>query len=161
VTALDGLDGWPVVDPWLVVTVDGPPRPQGSKRALGRGVLVESSQGLPAWRARVAAAAAAAADDADWVPLAVPTMVALRFAMPPGVARGRRLARGVQGPVPSPSSPDLDKLVRAVFDGLGDSGRVWVDDRVVAAVAAVRVWAGTEADPTPGVAVVVAALAEA
>jgi hypothetical protein len=41
----------------LRITVHGRPAPQGSKRHVGRGILIESSKGLQPWRQAVTTAA--------------------------------------------------------------------------------------------------------
>jgi Holliday junction resolvase RusA-like endonuclease len=115
--------------------------------------MVEQSVHLPAWRQAIALVARAAAARAAWQPLTDPCGVALRFAMPPGKARAPRLAAGWPHGAFTGQSPDLDKLVRAVLDGITDAATVWVDDRLVCTIGAQRVWAGTEVDPVPGVTV--------
>jgi crossover junction endodeoxyribonuclease RusA len=140
----------------LVFHVPGTPRPQGSKRAVARGVLIEQSAHLPAWRHTIAAHARAAAARASWQPLTDPCGIVLRFAMPPGKGRSPRLAAGWPHGAFTGQSPDLDKLVRAVLDGITDAATVWTDDRLVCSIGAQRVWAGTDVDPVPGVTVRVA-----
>ena len=97
----------------LVFHVTGRVTPQGSKRIRGHG-MVESSKGLPYWRARVTHQARLAMAEADWRILTAPCAVTIRIATAP---RGR--ARG-----------DIDKLARAILDSMTDAG-VYLDDALV------------------------------
>lgn len=109
--------------PELVIVVRGTPAPQGSKRHVGGGVMIESSKKLKPWRAAVADAARAvtAPWGPDWAPLDIPLRVRIVFTL-----------RRPQRPTwPRPGrKPDIDKLARSSLDGL--TGIIWVDDsRVV------------------------------
>lgn len=120
----------------LDIFVAGRPAPQGSKRHVGNGIMVESSKAVAPWRTTVAWHAAQAYQGA---PLQGAVQVVLRFVMP--------------RPVSTPKSktpeaikkPDLDKLVRAIFDAL--SGVVWRDDSQVVEVLADKVIAGLDEQP--------------
>lgn len=131
----------------LHVVIRGTPAPKGSLRHVGRGVLVESSARLRPWRAAVTAAAVDAAGP-GWEPIDGPihVEVGFEFARPAShYGTGRNTARLRPGAPAYPATrPDLDKLVRAVLDALGDAG-VWRDDARVVTVAAVKRWA-----PVPG-----------
>ena len=125
----------------LEIHVPGQPIPQGSKTATvisGRAVMFDSNKKLKQWRIRVIEATWAAliqqrhpAFEAD-----EPLVVFLEFYLerPKTV---KRLFPAVK--------PDLDKLVRAVFDGITD-GRAWHDDSQVIAV-----YASKHYGATPGV----------
>ena len=112
----------------------GTPRPQGSKRAVGRGrktILVEMSRGLPGWRFRVYRAAVEAKRQAELEIIPGPIAVTLEFVMP----RPKRTTRpDCDGP------PDLDKLCRGVFDALTMAGLIEDDSRVISLRARKR-WA--------------------
>jgi crossover junction endodeoxyribonuclease RusA len=110
----------------LQIRVIGTPAPQGSKRALGRGVLVESSPNVKPWRTAVAYAA----------------RQRMRHRRHPGFPSGP-LAVTITFYVKRPQNispynphqypyrrPDLDKYIRATLDGLTESG-VWRDDAQV------------------------------
>lgn len=114
------------------VRIEGLPAPQGSKSAKGRRangsvILVESSKKLKPWRALVKAAAASAV---GWVPGDVPA-----------IARGRAVRMEGWVVMPRPASvpmrhrrypvttPDLDKILRSIGDGL--TGIVYHDDNQV------------------------------
>ena len=105
----------------LSLFVHGTPAPQGSKRHVGGGRLVESSKNLPAWRAAVTNHFRAAWGGRP--PLDGPVSVALRIYLPrPGRTRFRDYPAG---------PPDLDKLQRAVGDALTASGVIRDDARIV------------------------------
>ncbi|MCT2591099.1 RusA family crossover junction endodeoxyribonuclease [Streptomyces sp. N2-109] len=122
----------------LTVIVHGTPGPQGSKRHVGRGVMVESSKKVKPWRQDVKASALQAMDSGDgkWQPLDGPLAVAVTFTVrhrptskpswwPAGVRWSKTL---MWRPA---SMPDLSKLLRSTEDALTDAG-AWLDDaRVV------------------------------
>ncbi len=89
--------------------VPGSPAPQGSKRHVGKGILIESSKAVGPWRERVALAAHNAMSGHP--PLVGPVEVQLRFCL-------LRPKSAPKRPTPAVKRPDLDKLVRAVFDAL-------------------------------------------
>lgn len=107
------------------VFVEGKAIPQGSKKAFKRGnqiVLVEANPALREWRGVVSFAAQKELARLQLVePFTGPVGVELRFGMPKPKTVTRELPS-----VP----PDLDKLVRAIFDALTDA-RVWSDDSLV------------------------------
>lgn len=111
----------------LEFTVTGIPTPQGSKRAFvrnGRANLVEvAGDALKQWRHRVADAATMAMIEQDWRTADDPVAVHILFRMPRPKVRRDDVWHGTR--------PDVDKLVRAVFDAL-TTARVWHDDCLVA-----------------------------
>lgn len=146
----------------LVVVVHGIPAPQGSKRHVGNGVLVESSAKVRPWREAVRAAteaalAAARLDHAPgWTPgRAAPLVLAATFtlARPASHYRSGRYAELLRSTAPQcpATRPDLDKLIRSTFDALTDAGAMAEDSRVVQLVAA-KVYPGGALDAldTPG-----------
>lgn len=115
--------------------VPGRPAPQGSKRPLGRRggfgkhVMIESSKAVKPWRADIREAFA----DCEphlFVTTAGPValIVMIVFVMPRPVATPKR-----KPTPPHVKRPDLDKLVRAVFDALKSAG-VYADDSQVITV---------------------------
>ncbi len=108
------------------IRVIGTPAPQGSKRHVGKGIMVESSKKVRPWREAVANAAV------DQVPESLrgmdgPLTLLVTFVMPRlgDSASRKRVAMGPIGP------PDLSKLVRSTEDALTTAG-IWRDDaRVV------------------------------
>lgn len=118
--------------------VPGRPAPQGSKRHVGRGVMVESSTEVGPWRERVALAAHNAMagqplrDD--------PATVMLKFVLPRPKSTPKLKPFAVK-------RPDLDKLVRAVLDAI--TGVIIVDDSQVITLFATKELA--DPDQQPGV----------
>lgn len=106
----------------IVFSVTGTPAPQGSKRHVGGGRMIEASKRLHPWRDLVIEAAREQADLTDR--LDGPVEVSLEFR------------------IPSPKKPlhilpisrrvgDLDKLCRGVMDGLQIGGIILDDANVV------------------------------
>lgn len=95
--------------------VAGTPAPQGSKRHVGGGRLIEMSKKVKPWRAQIAAAAAR--QDAIFdAPVTVTAVFLLKRPQRPKWERhGTR--------------PDVDKLARALLDGL--TGPILTDDSIV------------------------------
>ena len=110
--------------------VPGKPSPQGSKRHVGNGRMIESSREVGPWRERVALVAHNAMEGRPVVSGAV--SVSVRFVMP--------RPQSARGDVPAVKRPDLDKLVRAVFDAL--TNVVFKDDSQVVSVFASKRLAG-------------------
>jgi|SRR6185503_377568 len=108
----------------LAIVVYGRPAPQGSKRHVGKGVMVESSAHLKPWREAVRSEAVSAAELSGRldVPFHGPVAARMIFTMPcPKSAHpGDRPA----------VMPDLSKLVRATEDALVDAG-VLADDKLI------------------------------
>lgn len=128
--ARSGLSGEPLgqqsaSQDGLVVWVPGDPAPQGSKRYLGRGILVESSKKVQPWRSDIRDAVRSTWDGP---PLTGGISVQLHFVMPRPVSTPKRK------PTPlAVKKADIDKLERAVFDALTSAG-VWLDDKQVCEV---------------------------
>lgn len=126
----------------LAFDVLGEAKPQGSKRHVGGGRMVESCKALKPWREAVTAAAIAAGA-ARWDG---PVVVRLEFRF--DRPKGHWGAKGLRpsAPAAKTTKPDLDKLVRAVLDGLWPC---WGDDaQVVELLASKRFCAAGE---LPGV----------
>ena len=122
--------------PVLDVFVAGLAAPQGSKRHVGRGVMIESSKAVKPWREDVRGAClavwAAAAEGAALGPLDCPVSVEIEF------VRKRPASTPKRRTPAATTAPDVDKLARAVLDAVGSAG-VWVDDsRVIRLVATKR-----------------------
>ena len=123
------------------VKVHGLPAPQGSKRHVGGGVMIESSKAVAPWRERIAH------ETQDVIEAGArpysqrePVLVRITFWMPrPGAHYGSR--KGVPYVKDSaPSRPvtmrrnDIDKLARAVLDGITDGGALGDDGQVASLV---------------------------
>lgn len=111
--------------------VPGLPAPQGSKRHVGNGVMIESSAKVKPWREAVKAAALA--ERVAHTP--GPVSIALHFMFPrPKSHYGTGKNAHIQKPsAPTWHSvkPDLDKLIRSTLDALTDCGLIDDDSRVV------------------------------
>lgn len=117
----------------LNFTAYGKPRPKGSKRHVGNGVMIEASKGLPTWNDNVRSAARAEIELRQWESITEgPVRVELLFFFdPPKAKHGTRPCnRG---------TPDVDKLARAVLDCLTDAG-VFKDDSQVSSLNTVKRW---------------------
>lgn len=134
------------------IVVRGRPAPQGSKRALGPGRMIEMSTHVKPWREDVKAAAIDArlrakvmsgepdrAGESLMVPpMDGPLVVSMVFTMrkPLGAPKRRRTWPD--------RTPDLSKLCRATEDALTDAG-VWADDaRVVEYARLAKVYPGED-----------------
>lgn len=129
----------------LSVFIPGHPAPQGSKRHVGGGRMVESSKNVKPWRSDIRGHLI----DGDSQPKARfdgPVHIELEFIMPRPVSTPKRFTP------PAVKKPDLDKLQRAVFDAIGSAG-VWRDDSQVVSVQATKRLAGI--GETPGLHLVI------
>ncbi len=132
----------------LHVTVHHLAAPQGSKRHVGGGRMVESSKRCAPYRDSVHAAALAAMP-ASWERRAGPVTVVVEFFFPRPQShyRAGRYAHLLKPSAPSRpttrTTGDIDKLVRATLDGLAATtgAGVFVDDAQVVGLAAYKHWA--------------------
>ncbi len=116
----------------LSVFVPGHPAPQGSKRHVGGGVMIESCKRTKPWRSDIRSSLLTA-DGQPQRYFDGPVNVHLIFVMP------RPLSAPKRRTPPATKKPDLDKLTRAVFDAIGSAG-VWRDDaQVVGAIVTKRI----------------------
>jgi Holliday junction resolvase RusA-like endonuclease len=135
--------------PAITITALGLPGPQGSKRHVGNGVMVESSKKVKPWRQDVKHAAIDITEAlTDWTVLDGPLAVSMvfTFTRPKGHYRTGRNAHLLRDAAPSRphGMPDLSKIVRSTEDAL--TGVVWKDDaRVVEYVRLGKWYAGTDA----------------
>lgn len=112
------------------------PIQQGSKTAGKRNngsafVRDANAKRLKPWRKIVTEAAEKAAREQGFAQITGPVTCYLVFHMPRPLSAPRRLVWAFR-------KPDLDKLIRAVFDGLSDA-KVWEDDARVVAVNALKI----------------------
>ena len=108
----------------LQIRVPGVPAPQGSKRHVGRGRLIEQSKRVGPWRDAVRAATAAqlGGKPYSYGAAAAPVAVQVEFYMPRprthyGTGRNAGTIR-TSAPGRPATRPDVDKLARAVLDAL-------------------------------------------
>jgi crossover junction endodeoxyribonuclease RusA len=106
------------------IFIPGTPKAQGSKRHVGHGVMVESCKELPVWRESIRSALAKGnGQPAERFEGAV--ICSLEFILyRPGSTPKRKTP-------PAMKKPDLDKLVRAVFDAIKSAGVIVDDSRIV------------------------------
>lgn len=104
----------------LDLFVPGFAKPQGSKRHVGRGVMIEMSKDLGPWRDRVGWFALQARPGTAPIERLIPVILVAEFVMRRPVATPKRSTP------PAIRAPDLDKLVRSVGDAL--TGIAWIDD---------------------------------
>lgn len=131
---------------WAFVVI-GDPAPQGSKRHVGNGVMLEQSKKVAPWRESVKAS----------VPLGSlpcldgPLLCRMVFTL-------RRPASARKAETVPYRYPDLSKLCRSTEDAITQVG-LWADDaRVSEYVRLAKVWPGFDPHslPVPGVAVAAA-----
>lgn len=116
--------------------VPGIPAPQGSKRHVGNGRMVESSKALKPWREDIVRlATAATGTQLDGAVAVEATFILLR---PKSVTQAKR---------PRPTvKPDIDKLARAVLDAL-TIARTITDDAAVVNLHASKFYADGSEQP--------------
>lgn len=103
----------------IKLDVLGDPAPQGSKRVFNGRVVEAAGQKLKTWRKAIAAACEPFSDQ-NIIIGPIRLEVDFYLARPKSVSINKR-AKPI---VP----PDLDKLLRAVGDGIGQSEMIWGDD---------------------------------
>ena len=98
--------------------IPGIPRPQGSKRHVGNGIMIESSKHVKNWRAVASLCAMEAMADTEMIlkPNAVRVTVAYYFPRPKKHSTKKAIRDGL--PVYHTSTPDVDKLLRATLDSM-------------------------------------------
>lgn len=150
----------------LDIVVYGHPAPQGSKRHVGKGIMVESSKHVKPWREDVRQAALTAIS--HWViqdahapkagyPLDGPLVARMVFSLerPRGhyrTGRNAHLLRDAAPPRPI-GYPDTSKLLRSTEDALKSAGAIRDDSLIVEYSRAAKVYVGEdpEALDRPGV----------
>lgn len=133
----------------LVARVHGIPAPQGSKRHVGGGRMIESSKKVGPWREAVKAAVLTATGRR---PTTVdgPVRVGITFILPRpkghyGTGRNAGRVR-TSAPAEPTTKPDLDKLLRSTLDALTDVGAIR-DDAQVVRIEAAKVYSWPEEPP--------------
>lgn len=140
-----------------MIVVYGTPRPQGSMRlhqaANGRTVARYAST-VYEWRGLVTAAVIEQWD-AGMLAGAVQASLAFELARPRSHYGTGRNADELRPSAPTypAGMPDLDKLVRAVFDAVTDAGVVWSDDAQVVRLTGSKRYA--DGGSVPGVTITV------
>lgn len=122
----------------VTVNLLGIPQQQGSKRHVGRGIMIEANKELPRWRRD-----AILQCQTSQAKYTGPVMVDVTFWFPRpashyGTGRNAGTVRAT-APLVKTSAPDLDKLQRAVGDVLTQSGLL-LDDRLIVEWSARKWW---------------------
>lgn len=131
------------------ISVPGKPVPQGSKRHIGHGVMVEMGVGLKEWRSDIKMTAI----HAGWMPEPGPVQLELDFFFirpKHHFGTGRNAGIVKESSPAFPTRPDIDKLCRAVLDAL--TGVAFNDDAQVAVLRATKGYAlnpGVVVEVTP------------
>ena len=126
----------------LTFVVYGLPAPQGSKKYMGNGILVESSKAVRPWRTDCKHAALACIPH-DWDPsLPMSISVVFRFKRPAGQIGKKGLKPSSPQHLTSARAGDVDKLLRSTFDSL--TGVAFDDDRQVVTVNASKRYCTTD-----------------
>lgn len=124
----------------ITLHIIGTPRPQGSKQAFvrgGRATVVNAGnqrtrESLAAWRTTITHAARTHLEgDGEHLPPDRPVGLSVTFALPKPASARKTDAWAWK-------KPDLDKLVRALCDGLEDGGLLANDSRIVSLMASKR-----------------------
>lgn len=124
----------------ITLFVEGRPAPQGSKSYRGNGRFSEASKYLPAWRSAIVLAAKQEFLRSESVAMFdEPVKVSITFYIDK--------PKKPKWLFPA-TTPDLDKLVRGVFDSLTQA-KVWVDDCLVVELFAREIWTGETPDTRP------------
>ena len=130
-------------------TVYGKPQQMGSKTAFVRGgkaILTDTNrERIQTWHSSIATAAAAAMDGQPIMHGPVRVAVEFWFSRPSSHFRTGKNANLLSKSSPEyhAQTPDVDKLLRCLLDGL--SGVVYADDRQVFETFAARKWTISQA----------------
>jgi Holliday junction resolvase RusA-like endonuclease len=145
----------------MIVIVKGIPAPQGSKVFYPNGGSRESSKAVGPWREAVRAETQRIAMESGGTVFTGPVKVELKFTMPRPkghyrTGRNATLIRAGAPPWPA-GKPDIDKLARAILDGL-TAGGAWKDDSQVVQLYAGKSYA--DHGQTPGCVITIHPLEE-
>jgi Holliday junction resolvase RusA-like endonuclease len=143
----------------IEIVAYGVPASQGSKRHVGKGIMIESSKATRPWRERVHFAALEAMAGAPRLEGPVALDVQFFFDRPKSHYGTGRNAGALKSDAPSVpatrATKDADKLLRACFDAMTSAG-VYKDDSQVWLVVASKWWTERFARlETPGVVILV------
>jgi crossover junction endodeoxyribonuclease RusA len=125
----------------IQLRVYGTPAPQGSKRHVGGGRMIEASAKVKPWREAIVAQAIR--DGVAGVALDGSLMLRVTFYLQR--PKSHSGARGIKASAPLlPNKvPDLDKLLRSTCDGLTQAALI-VDDARIVRIKARKVYADNE-----------------
>ena len=132
----------------MEIRIYGDPAPQGSKRVFNGRIVEASGNKLKIWRKAIAAACQNLVSEEHSLLLG-PVRVEVEFYLPRPVSV--TIKKRALPIVP----PDLDKLLRGLLDGIGQSEVIWGDDSQVVQIDAVKIYAD---ETEPGATVTIYAL---
>jgi Holliday junction resolvase RusA-like endonuclease len=132
----------------MEIRIYGDPAPQGSKRVFNGRIVEASGNKLKVWRKAIAAACQNKVTEEHSLLLG-PVRVEVEFYLPRPVSV--TIKKRALPIVP----PDLDKLLRGLLDGIGQSEVIWGDDSQVVQIDAVKLYAD---ETEPGATVTIYAL---
>lgn len=132
----------------MEIRIYGDPAPQGSKRVFNGRIVEASGNKLKVWRKAIAAACQNLVTEEHSLLLG-PVRVEVEFYLPRPVSV--TIKKRALPIVP----PDLDKLLRGLLDGIGQSEVIWGDDSQVVQIDAVKLYAD---ETEPGATVTIYAL---
>ena len=137
----------------LKFVIYGIARPQGSKRALGNGRMIEASPYIKAWRSDIAEAAHnALKQHGSWDPfLNYNAWFVAVFPRPRshyGTGKNSNVLKPSAPTYPtSRATPDCDKAARALLDGLTGQHLLWTDDSQVTSLSIAKRYAELNEPP--------------
>ena len=140
----------------ITIRVNGIPAPQGSKRHVGKGRMVEQSKAVGPWREAVRSEvqrvkpAVGDIENREWMSFIHGCRVSVVFVFPRPASHygsGKNAGTVRQSAPHRPAvRPDLDKLVRSTLDGLV-MGNALRDDAHVVSLTASKIYADDGAEP--------------
>ncbi len=116
----------------ITLDVYGRPTPQGSKRVFNGRIVEAQSANLKKWRAAIEEACQPYANQNIHLG---PIRLEVDFFL-----ERPKTVKVKDRPLPI-VPPDLDKLIRAVGDGIGQSGAIWADDSQLVEILARKFYA--------------------
>jgi len=117
----------------ITLHVYGTPAPQGSKRHVGGGRLIESSKKVGPWREAVVSEI----QRSGFTDLRMdgPIIVSVIFYLQRPASHSNTKGIKPSAPVWPAKTPDLDKILRSTFDALTQSQVITDDSRIVSTYA--------------------------
>lgn len=112
--------------PVINYRIDAIPRPQGSKRHVGNGIMLESSKHVANWRAFARLCAVQAMQGSEIAAKGKPVTVIVRFYFDRPQKHFNTKGLKTDAPSQHTNKPDADKLLRALLDSM--TGVVFTDD---------------------------------
>jgi crossover junction endodeoxyribonuclease RusA len=122
-----------VTNQTLHLDIPGVPTPQGSKKVINGRLIEAAGDRLKKWRKAIAESCLESSDSWQLSYLPIELEVVFYMPRPASVKPAKRYYPIVP--------PDLDKLLRGLLDGIGQSEAIWGDDAQVVRVTAWKAYA--------------------